>query len=55
MANILHCDIGITRFNHSGVSVGANINRVANLEPDVEKFKNRVSTWKAKALSFGVE
>nr|GEX23545.1 RNA-directed DNA polymerase, eukaryota [Tanacetum cinerariifolium] len=37
----------------NGLPIGANILRSANWYPLLERFQNHLSSWKAKALSFG--
>ncbi|GJY42769.1 hypothetical protein Tco_0430982 [Tanacetum coccineum] len=36
-----------------GLPIGANMNRGMNWKPDIDKFHNRLSSWKAKTLSYG--
>ncbi|KAI3751226.1 hypothetical protein L2E82_22274 [Cichorium intybus] len=52
-ASILGCDVGSFPFTYLGVPVGANMNLTKNWKPIIEKFQNKLSTWKSKALSFG--
>lgn len=40
-------------FSYLGVPVGANMLLKRHWKPIIEKFQSRLSTWKAKALSFG--
>ncbi|KAJ0511624.1 putative RNA-directed DNA polymerase [Helianthus annuus] len=53
MANLLGCKYGTFPFKHLGLIVGANMNLIRNWKPVVEVFKNRLSIWKAKNLSYG--
>ncbi|KAJ0495935.1 putative reverse transcriptase zinc-binding domain-containing protein [Helianthus annuus] len=53
MANTLGCKKGSFPFKHLGLLVGANMNLVRNWKPVIEVFKNRLSIWKAKNLSYG--
>ncbi|GJX60026.1 hypothetical protein Tco_0291416 [Tanacetum coccineum] len=36
-----------------GLPIGANMNRRMNWKPIIDKFHNRLSSWKAKTLSYG--
>ncbi|KAJ0845937.1 putative RNA-directed DNA polymerase [Helianthus annuus] len=53
MANLLRCKQGTFPFTHLGLQVGANMNLARNWKSVVEIFKNRLSLWKAKTLSYG--
>ncbi|XP_052622513.1 uncharacterized protein LOC128127842 [Lactuca sativa] len=53
MANILGCATGTFSFNHLGIPVGANMGLIKHWQPILDKFKSRLSDWKAKTLSFG--
>ncbi|KAJ9538095.1 hypothetical protein OSB04_030828 [Centaurea solstitialis] len=37
----------------AGLPVGGNMNRASNWKPLIDKFKSKLSTWKAKTLSIG--
>ncbi|KAL4591835.1 hypothetical protein LXL04_004808 [Taraxacum kok-saghyz] len=52
MARILGCLEGSFPFKHLGVPVGANMGLKKNWQPIVDKFKTKLSSWKANALSF---
>lgn len=51
--NILHCRKGTLPFHHLGIPVGDNPNRLNCWNPVIEKFKRKLSVWRAKVLSFG--
>ncbi|MFS7926579.1 putative RNA-directed DNA polymerase [Helianthus anomalus] len=53
MANFLSCKQGSFPFKHLVLMVGANMNLVRNWKSVVEVFRNRLSLWKAKTLSYG--
>ncbi|KAJ0431324.1 putative RNA-directed DNA polymerase [Helianthus annuus] len=53
MANRLRCKQGTFPFKHLGILVGANMNLVRNWKSVIEIFRNRLSIWKAKTLSYG--
>lgn len=53
MATELKCKIGSVPFIYLGIKVGANMNRISNWDPVVGVIKNRLSKWKASALSIG--
>ncbi|KAJ9560786.1 hypothetical protein OSB04_005946 [Centaurea solstitialis] len=40
-------------FNYLGLPVGGNMAKSANGSPVIDKFKSRLSSWKAKSLSLG--
>ncbi|KAJ0469888.1 putative reverse transcriptase zinc-binding domain-containing protein [Helianthus annuus] len=53
MANVLQCRAGFFPFKYLGLYVGANMNLIKNWKPIVDLFKNRLSMWKARKLSYG--
>ncbi|XP_035838324.1 uncharacterized protein LOC118485911 [Helianthus annuus] len=53
MATTLNCKKGVFPFVHLGLPVGANMNLVRNWKPVIDTFRNRLSIWKAKQLSYG--
>ncbi|KAJ0918826.1 putative RNA-directed DNA polymerase [Helianthus annuus] len=53
MANTLYCKAGAFPFKYLGLQVGGNMNLVKNWKPVMEVFKNRLSIWKGKTLSYG--
>ena len=53
MASLLRCRSGKLPFVYLGLPVGSNMNRVASWNVVVEKFKEKLSNWKARTLSFG--
>ncbi|MFS7972208.1 putative RNA-directed DNA polymerase [Helianthus anomalus] len=52
-AEFLKCKAGVIPFLYLGIKVGANMNRVANWDPVVNTFRQRLSKWKANTLSIG--
>lgn len=50
---LLECEPYSLPFNNLGVPVGANMNLIRNWQPVVGPFQAKLSSWKAKALSFG--
>ncbi|XP_021991252.1 uncharacterized protein LOC110888013 [Helianthus annuus] len=42
-------------FKYLGLKVGANMNWIANWQPVIETFQNRLLKWKSHLLSIGVE
>lgn len=52
-ASILTCEAGYLPFTYLGVPVGANMNLVKNWQPIIDKFHAKLSSWKARTLSFG--
>ncbi|KAJ0507913.1 putative RNA-directed DNA polymerase [Helianthus annuus] len=53
MAEIMHCKKGSFPVKHLGLVVGANMNLIHNWKPVIDIFRNRLSLWKAKNLSYG--
>ncbi|KAJ0716245.1 putative reverse transcriptase zinc-binding domain-containing protein [Helianthus annuus] len=53
MASQLRCKQGTFPFIHLGLPIGANMNLARNWKSVVEVFRNRLSLWKAKTLSYG--
>ncbi|GJY98969.1 putative RNA-directed DNA polymerase, eukaryota, reverse transcriptase zinc-binding domain protein [Tanacetum coccineum] len=40
-------------FVYLGLPIGANMNKTCNWKPIIEKFRKRLTAWKARSLSFG--
>ncbi|KAL7588571.1 hypothetical protein Lser_V15G38261 [Lactuca serriola] len=53
LANILCCEPGKFPFTYLGLPIGANMKLAKHWRPIVDKFKNKLSNWKANNLSFG--
>ncbi|GJR50975.1 transposon TX1 uncharacterized [Tanacetum coccineum] len=53
MAGFLRCHSGSLPFVYLGLPVGLNMNRVESWKTVVDKFKEKLSNWKARTLSFG--
>ena len=53
MAEVLGCGVADLPFSYLGVPVGCNMSRVNSWKPVVDKFKAKLSTWKARSLSVG--
>ncbi|KAL4580934.1 hypothetical protein LXL04_017140 [Taraxacum kok-saghyz] len=53
MANILGCEADKFPFTYLGLPIGANMRLSKHWEVIIEKFKSRLSSWKADSLSFG--
>ncbi|XP_023766085.2 uncharacterized protein LOC111914622 [Lactuca sativa] len=49
----LGCEPSSIPFTYVGVPVGENMNRKRAWRPVIDKFQNKLTTWKAKSLSFG--
>ncbi|KAJ9567283.1 hypothetical protein OSB04_003249 [Centaurea solstitialis] len=52
-ARVIGCGSGSLPFIYLGLPVGASMKRVSHWEKIIIKFKNKLSSWKAKWLSFG--
>ncbi|GJW28722.1 reverse transcriptase domain, reverse transcriptase zinc-binding domain protein [Tanacetum coccineum] len=52
MARWMKCGTGDFPFSYLGLPIGQDMRRVGAWNSVVEKFKNRLSEWKAKSMSF---
>ncbi|MFS7973280.1 putative RNA-directed DNA polymerase [Helianthus anomalus] len=52
MAETLKCGVGKWPFTYLGLPIGANMKRARYWQPVVDKFHKKLSSWKAKHLSF---
>jgi len=52
-AQCLKCQIGTVPFKYLGMPLGANMNHIKNWKDVIDVFESKLSTWKAKSLSFG--
>ncbi|KAJ9556398.1 hypothetical protein OSB04_011012 [Centaurea solstitialis] len=50
---VIGCGSGSLPFTYLGLPVGASMKKVSHWEKVIIKFKNKLSSWKAKWLSFG--
>nr|GEZ10415.1 hypothetical protein [Tanacetum cinerariifolium] len=53
LASFLCCQPYSLPFTYLGLPIGANMNISCNWKPIIDKFHNRLSSWKARSLSFG--
>lgn len=53
LASIMHCEPASFPFSYLSLPIGANMKLARNWKPIVEKFKAKLSLWKARSLSFG--
>ena len=53
LANRLKCNAGKLPFKYLGIPVGENMNKASSWKPIIDKFKARLSDWKARSVSFG--
>ncbi|MFS7897453.1 putative reverse transcriptase zinc-binding domain-containing protein [Helianthus anomalus] len=53
LADFMSCRKGSFPVKHLGLVVGANMNLARNWKSVIDVFKNRLSIWKAKNLSYG--
>ncbi|KAJ9567589.1 hypothetical protein OSB04_003555 [Centaurea solstitialis] len=49
----LNCKVGSVPFTYLGIPVGENMSKASAWQPIIDKFKSRLSSWKAKHLSVG--
>ncbi|KAJ0929069.1 putative reverse transcriptase zinc-binding domain-containing protein [Helianthus annuus] len=52
MANLLNCGVGSMPFSYLGIPIGANMKHAKHWQPVVDKFTKKLSSWKARNLSF---
>ncbi|GJW47301.1 hypothetical protein Tco_0078947 [Tanacetum coccineum] len=53
MASYTGCEAGFFPFTYLGLPIGSNTGRIANWQPFIDRFKARLSGWKANLLSIG--
>ncbi|KAJ0788753.1 hypothetical protein HanPI659440_Chr05g0195561 [Helianthus annuus] len=53
MADLLGCKTGSIPFNFLGLPVGENMKRIKPWKQLIDKFANKLSSWKARLLSMG--
>ncbi|KAJ9556160.1 hypothetical protein OSB04_010774 [Centaurea solstitialis] len=53
LARWLRCNVESIPFLYLGLPVGGNMNLAKNWQPLIDKFKSKLSGWKAKSLSIG--
>lgn len=53
MAKYLKCRVGEIPFTYLGLPIGKSMRREGDWRVVVEKFKKRLSDWKARSMSFG--
>ncbi|GJU14825.1 putative RNA-directed DNA polymerase [Tanacetum coccineum] len=53
MAHFLRCGVGEFPFMYLGLPIEVNMKRMSAWNGVVDRFKSRLSEWKAKAMSFG--
>ncbi|XP_071728890.1 uncharacterized protein [Rutidosis leptorrhynchoides] len=53
LASWFGCKEGSFPFNYLGLPIGENLRSQKSWKPVYDKFKNRLSDWKAKSISFG--
>ncbi|GKB41285.1 hypothetical protein Tco_0886227 [Tanacetum coccineum] len=53
MASYTGCEAGFLAFTYLGLLIGLNMRRIANWQPLIDRFKARLSGWKANLLSIG--
>nr|GEX15469.1 putative zinc finger, CCHC-type [Tanacetum cinerariifolium] len=53
ISSILSCTPSTLPCVYLGLPIGANMNKVANWKPIIDKLHKRLTSWKARTLSFG--
>ncbi|GKB50694.1 RNA-directed DNA polymerase, eukaryota [Tanacetum coccineum] len=53
MARFMTCGVGELPFTYLGLPIGVNMRRVSAWNGVIDRFKARLSEWKARAMSFG--
>lgn len=52
LSRVLGCAKGSFPFNYLGVPIGANMGLKKHWKPIIDRFRSKLSDWKAKMLSF---
>ncbi|GJW45275.1 hypothetical protein Tco_0074074 [Tanacetum coccineum] len=53
MASITRCESGTSPFVYLGLPIGSNTNHTTNLKKVMERFHDKLSSWKSNLLSIG--
>ena len=53
MAQVTGCAAGSMPFTYLGLPIGSNMSRITNWNNLVDKFRSKLSLWKANLLSIG--
>ncbi|PWA52848.1 reverse transcriptase domain, Reverse transcriptase zinc-binding domain protein [Artemisia annua] len=53
MAHASGCAPGIVPFTYLGLPIGSNMNSIMNWQPLIDRFHQKLSSWKANLLSIG--
>lgn len=53
MARWIECKVGNFPLTYLGLTIGIDIREECDWKPIVDKFKKRLSSWKASRMSFG--
>nr|GEZ09524.1 putative RNA-directed DNA polymerase, eukaryota, reverse transcriptase zinc-binding domain protein [Tanacetum cinerariifolium] len=53
MARVTRCASGTIPFIYLGLSIGSNMNLIANWQSLIDRFRGKLSSWKANLLSIG--
>ncbi|XP_071719522.1 uncharacterized protein [Rutidosis leptorrhynchoides] len=53
MASVFGCKRGSFPMTYLGLPIGANMKKLSNWRPVIDKFEKRLSDWKARTISFG--
>ncbi|GJU37056.1 hypothetical protein Tco_1185410 [Tanacetum coccineum] len=53
LASTLNCEPSNRPFIYLGLPIGANMRKACHWKPIIDKFHNRLTSWKSKTLSYG--
>ena len=53
LARFMRCGVGEFPFTYLGLPIGVNMRRISAWNGVIDRFKSRLSEWKARAMSFG--
>ncbi|GKB49301.1 zf-CCHC domain-containing protein [Tanacetum coccineum] len=53
LASTLNCEPSNLPFIYLGLPIGANMRKACHWKPIIDKFHNRLTSWKSKTLSYG--
>lgn len=53
MPRVPGCGVSSLPFSYLGILVGCNMSRISNSKGVIDKFKQKLTSWKANSLSVG--
>ncbi|XP_071695285.1 uncharacterized protein [Rutidosis leptorrhynchoides] len=53
LASVTGCSVGVFPTTYLGITIGSNMKLVNNWQPLLNRFRSKLSSWKANLLSIG--